>query len=119
MHECCNILFNYINRLTLMTEQGAKKHKLKDETRSFQPRWENGYFVTHNNGKLQCFVCMQVLSVPKEFNLNRYYTSLHADKLKNTKTVPELHCWKTMRKTVSDKGAKTDIPNLTVSYKIL
>ena len=82
MHECCNILFNYINRLTLMTEQGAKKHKLKDETRSFQPRWENGYFVTHNNGKLQCFVCMQVLSVPKEFNLNRYYTSLHADKLK-------------------------------------
>ena len=82
MHECCNILFNSINRLTITTEEGAKKHKLKDENRSFQPRWENYYFITNNNGKLQCLVCMQVLSVPKEYNLKRHYTSLHEDKLK-------------------------------------
>jgi hypothetical protein len=65
-----------------MTEQGAKKRKLKDENRSFQPRWENYYFITNNNRKLQCLLCMQVLSVPKEFDLKRHYKSLHEDKLK-------------------------------------
>jgi hypothetical protein len=74
-------LFNSINRLTIITEQGAKKCKLKDENRSFLPRWENYYFIT-NNKKLQCLVCMPVLSVPNQFNLKRHYTFLHEDKLK-------------------------------------
>jgi hypothetical protein len=65
-----------------MSGQSVKKHKLKDENKSFQPRWENYYFVTNNNGKLQCLVCMQALSVPKQFNFKRHYTPIHEDKLK-------------------------------------
>ena len=32
--------------------------------------------------ELQCLICMQVLSVPKECNLKRHCTFLHEDKLK-------------------------------------
>ena len=65
-----------------MTEQVAKKRKLTEENRSFQPGGKNGYFITNKNGKLQCLVCIEVLSVPKKFNLKRHYTYLHEDKLK-------------------------------------
>jgi hypothetical protein len=38
--------------------------------------------ITNNNGKLHCLVCVQVLSVRKEFNLKRHYIFLHENKLK-------------------------------------
>jgi hypothetical protein len=66
----------------MMTEQGAKKRKLEDEIQRFSQSGKNYYFITNNNGKLQCVVCVQVLSVRKEFNLKRHYTSLHEEKLK-------------------------------------
>jgi hypothetical protein len=66
--------------LSTVTEQIAKKRKLKDENRSFLPRWET--FLANKYGNLLCLSCMQVLSVPKGFNLKRHYIFLHEGKLK-------------------------------------
>jgi hypothetical protein len=58
----------------------SKRRKIENENRTYQKRWECEYLITNNNEKLQCLVCMQVLSVPKEFNLKRHYSTLHEEK---------------------------------------
>jgi hypothetical protein len=57
-----------------------KRRKVENENRNYQERWECEYLITNNNGKLQCLVCMKVLSVLKEFNLKWHYSSLHGEK---------------------------------------
>ena len=56
----------------------VKKCTIENENRAYQDRWENecGKF-TNNKGKLQCLVCMQVLSVPKECNVKRHYSTMY------------------------------------------
>jgi hypothetical protein len=44
----------------------SKKRKITDEHRVYNDRWESDYLITNNNNKLQCIVCMQVVSVRKE-----------------------------------------------------
>lgn len=58
----------------------ATKRKIDAENRMYQERWENNYFIANNNGKLQCLVCMQVVSVPKEYNVKRHYSTMHEEK---------------------------------------
>jgi hypothetical protein len=58
----------------------SKRRKIQNENRTYQERWECEYLITTNNGKLQCLVCLQVLNVPKEFNLKRHNSSLHGEK---------------------------------------
>lgn len=60
----------------------TKKRKIESENRAYQNRWESDYLITNNNEKLQCLVCMQVVSVPKEYNVKRHYLSLHGEKYK-------------------------------------
>lgn len=55
----------------------GKKRKLETENRMYQERWENEYFITNHMNKLQCLICMQILSVPKEYNVKRHYSTLH------------------------------------------
>lgn len=55
----------------------SQKRKITNEHRVYNDRWESDYLITNNNNKLQCIVCMQVLSVPKEYNMKRHYTTLH------------------------------------------
>ena len=38
-----------------------------------------------NKGKLQCLVCLQVVSVPKEYNLKRHYETLHKNQFEKYK----------------------------------
>lgn len=58
----------------------SKKRKIESENRAYKDRWESDYLITNNNGKLQCLVCMQVVSVPKEYNMKRHYSTLHEEK---------------------------------------
>ncbi|KAJ8866900.1 hypothetical protein PR048_032762 [Dryococelus australis] len=51
------------------------KRKIGTENRVYQERWENNYLVANNKGKLQCLVCMQIVSVPKEYNVKRHYST--------------------------------------------
>ena len=55
-----------------------QKRKIEDEKRVYQSRWESDYLITNNKNKIQCLVCMQVLSVPKEYNMKQHYTTLHS-----------------------------------------
>ena len=47
----------------------SKKRKIENEKRIYQESWENDYLITNNSGKLQCLVCMQIVSVPKEYRM--------------------------------------------------
>lgn len=58
----------------------SRKRKISNEHRVYNDRWESDYLITNNNNKLQCIVCMQILSVPKEYNVKRHYTTLHEKK---------------------------------------
>ena len=59
----------------------AKKRKLSEEDRTFNAKWELDYFISNNNNKIQCLICMKVLSVSKEYYVKRHYTSLHEENI--------------------------------------
>jgi len=58
----------------------VKKRSVSTENRAFQPEWERDYLFVDLNGKPQCLVCLQVMAVPKEYNLERHYRTMHAEK---------------------------------------
>lgn len=58
----------------------SKKRKVDCENRSFNSKWENSYFCTDSSGLPQCLICLQVVSVSKEFNVKRHYETLHKNK---------------------------------------
>jgi len=43
------------------------KREVSEENRKFNSNWEERYFFANNNGKPQCLVRLQVMSVLKEF----------------------------------------------------
>ena len=55
----------------------SAKQKASKENREFNINWDDRYFFVNNNGKPQCLVCLQVISVPKEFNVQQHYKTLH------------------------------------------
>lgn len=59
------------------------KRKIDSENRMYKESWENDYLIAHNNGKLQCLVCLQIISVPKEYNVKRHYSTMHESKFSN------------------------------------
>lgn len=56
------------------------KRKIDIENWSYKESWESDYLIANNNGKLQCLVCMNIVSVPKEYNVRRHYTTMHENK---------------------------------------
>lgn len=54
-----------------------KKRKFDDEKRVFNSKWELMYLCIENNNKPMCLICLQVISVLKEYNISRHYTSMH------------------------------------------
>lgn len=58
------------------------KRKFSYENRVFNEKWELDYFFCNNNNKIQCMICMQVLSASKEYNVKRHYATLHEEKFK-------------------------------------
>ncbi|XP_074040069.1 general transcription factor II-I repeat domain-containing protein 2B-like [Leptinotarsa decemlineata] len=64
---------------TIMSVKPIKR-KIDSENRIYKESWESDYLIANNNGKLQCLVCMNVVSVPKEYNVRRHYTTVHENK---------------------------------------
>ena len=58
----------------------SAKRKVSEENREFNINWEDRYFFVSNNGKPQCLVCLQVISVPKDFKVQRHYKTVHEKK---------------------------------------
>ena len=61
----------------LRMSSSPKKRKIADEKRLFQDKWENLYFVTQVDEKMFCLICLQRISVNKEYNVRRHYETLH------------------------------------------
>ena len=58
----------------------SAKRKVSEENREFNINWEDRYIFVSNNSKPQCLVCLQVISVPKECNVQRHYKTVHEKK---------------------------------------
>lgn len=58
----------------------SKKRKVDAECRVFQEKWTASYLFTEVNGKPVCLVCMQHVSVFKQYNIRRYYDTQHGEK---------------------------------------
>ena len=56
------------------------KGKVFKENREFNINWVDRYFFVSNNAKPQCLVCFQVISVSKEFNVQRHCKTVHEKK---------------------------------------
>ena len=69
-------LRNLVSRTNFHHEMSVNK-KVSEENREFNFNWEDRYFFVINDGKTQCLVCLQVISVPKEFNVRRHYKTLN------------------------------------------
>jgi len=54
-----------------------KKCKFDDEKRVFNSKWKLMYLCIEHNNKPMCLIYLQVLSILKEYNISRHYTSMH------------------------------------------
>ena len=55
------------------------KRKYEDEHRTFLTEWESLYFFVERNGKPFCLICQASLAHFKASNLQRHFSSLHAN----------------------------------------
>ena len=53
------------------------KRKLTNSSGHFNLLWEEKYLFVECTSKPQCLVCLQIVSVPKEYNLKRHYETRH------------------------------------------
>ncbi|XP_077593579.1 general transcription factor II-I repeat domain-containing protein 2A-like [Stigmatopora nigra] len=67
------------------------KRKYEDEHRTFLTEWESLYFFVERNGKPFCLICQASLAHFKASNLQRHFSSLHADIAKKFPKGTELH----------------------------
>ena len=60
-------------------EKSTAKRKYEDEHRTFLTEWESLYFFVERNGKPFCLICQASLAHFKASNLQRHFSSLHAN----------------------------------------
>ena len=54
-----------------------KKRKVDKECREFNEKWEYKYMFVEHFNKPICLICMEIMSVNKEYNIKRHYESKH------------------------------------------
>jgi hypothetical protein len=63
--------------------RGYVKRKVGAENRQFQDNRTEDYYFILNKGLPVCLLCNESVSVNKEYNLKRHFTSRHADHQKS------------------------------------
>ena len=58
----------------------GKKRKIDHECRVFKSSWTFDFFVVEHNECLLCLICQEKISVFKEYNIKRHYSTKHAVK---------------------------------------
>ncbi|XP_071197047.1 uncharacterized protein [Salvelinus alpinus] len=58
----------------------SKRRKVDKECRIFKEKWTTSYLFTEMHGKPSCLVCLQQVSVLKEYNIRRHYETRHSEK---------------------------------------
>ncbi|KAI4809697.1 hypothetical protein KUCAC02_018563 [Chaenocephalus aceratus] len=100
-----------------------KKRKVDAECRIFQGKWTNDYFFVEVKGKPVCLVCRDALAVMKKANIERHYSTKHAqmDDLKGQARLDKLNALR--RSLVSQQAVfarpQANQDNVThVSFKV-
>ena len=55
----------------------SRKRKYQSKGRIFNENWTSDYFFIEYEDKPMCLICMEVLAVFKEYNLQRHHESKH------------------------------------------
>ena len=55
----------------------AQKRKISNEQRQFKDSWELRFLVKEQSGRVLCLICNEMISVLKEYNVQRHYSTLH------------------------------------------
>ena len=56
-----------------------KKRKVDSECCVFNTEWTSKYFVTHVGSKAVCLICQNAISVFKEYNIKRHFSTKHSN----------------------------------------
>ncbi|UYV70818.1 hypothetical protein LAZ67_8000729 [Cordylochernes scorpioides] len=68
------IYSTFVFNMSSSKPSGSKtKRKIADEHRNFQEKWELEYFCSEVKDKIICLICNNAISVPKLYNIKRYY----------------------------------------------
>lgn len=46
---------------------------------TFNPQWEEKYFVVFESGKARCSICGTVILYTSHYNIERHFTNVHAE----------------------------------------
>ena len=65
---------------------GSRKRKVDNECRVFNTEWTRKYFFTEFQSKAVCLICRETVSVFKEYNISRHFTTKHANYASNLST---------------------------------
>lgn len=101
-----------------------KKRKVELDNRKFNERWENEFLFTDFGSKPQCLVCLQVVSVMKEYNIRRHYESTHKVKFGSVSgearlsLVRELKSKMQKQKNTFFKATHVQKSSLQASYEV-
>ena len=71
-----SVLF-FLFRLSATFFTMAQKRKISDEKRQFKDSWELRFLVKEQSGRVLCLICNEMISVMKEYNVQRHYSTLH------------------------------------------
>ena len=82
-------------------ESSTKIRKIAEEKRKFNIQWKEKYFVSELFGNMICLICNDKISVCKEYNIKRHYTSKYESEYQ----------------TFNEKRRKTKIEELTKAIR--
>jgi hypothetical protein len=66
-----------------MGDTKKQQHTIDEEKRAFNSKWEEAsffFFFAEQGGKPHYVICLQVIGVSKEYDVNRHYNTLHKEK---------------------------------------
>ena len=101
-----------------------RKLTLTNSNRFFNLVWEEKYLFVENKGKPQCLVCLQVVSVSKEYNLKRDYKTSHKNQLEKYEraareaVVKDLKSKYDRQRSCMNNFTKTTLSDQKASYEI-
>ena len=100
------------------------KLALTNSNRFFNLAWEEKYLFVKNKGKPQCSVCLQVVSVLKEYNLKRHYKTRHKnqfekyEKAAREAVVKDLKSKSDRKRSCMNNFTKTTLSDQKASYEV-
>ena len=72
-------LDSFTDSLKIIRMSAEKKRQVDSECCVFNTEWTSKYFVTHVGSKAVCLICQNAITVFKEYNIKRHFSTKHAN----------------------------------------